>query len=81
MLYLLRWITDYFSSADVNGDGHLEFEEVWVLLKKMSVKMSKKEAKRKFHVSGLETALYIILSALLPVATFSLLNKVLLNLW
>ena len=46
-----QWITDYFYSADVNNDGHLEFEEVWGLLQKMSVKMSKKEAKAKFHVS------------------------------
>ena len=51
-LFVFRWITDYFYSADVNNDGHLEFEEVWGLLQKMSVKMSKKEAKLKFHVSS-----------------------------
>lgn len=48
---LFRWITDYFYAADSSHDGHLEFEEVWALLQRMSVKMSKKEAKLKFHVS------------------------------
>ncbi|XP_067931540.1 1-phosphatidylinositol 4,5-bisphosphate phosphodiesterase delta-1-like [Watersipora subatra] len=44
-----QWIADYFYSADANNDHSLEFEEVWGLLQKMSVKMSKKEAKARFH--------------------------------
>jgi len=46
-----RWITDYFHAADTNGDGNLEFEEVCGLLQRMSVKMSRKEARVKFNVS------------------------------
>ena len=46
------WITDYFNAADTSMDGQLEFEEVWRLLQRMSVKMTRKQARLKFNVSS-----------------------------
>lgn len=47
------WITDYFNAADTSMDGQLEFEEVWKLLQRMSVKMTRKQARFKFNVSNI----------------------------
>jgi len=51
-VFSCSWITDYFCSADTTNDGQLDFQEIWSLLQRMSVNITKEEALMKFNVSN-----------------------------